>query len=127
VSSTLLLLVLLPAVLVTMVWPFAGLVLTTAHYLHRAESTVNAARRVYHELRPFYLPAVAASHVIAVWLDGRDGMSYFTLAVDLLCWVAFRNSGGDDDRWKRRRKKLADRVSVVGGRLAVVSASGGAR
>lgn len=35
------------------------------------------------------------------------------------CWL-YRKDEDDDDRWKRRREKLASMVAEVGGRLEVV-------
>lgn len=40
--------------------------------------------------------------------------------MNLLAWLVYRNLPDDDDRWKKRRKKLSEQVSVVGGRLQVV-------
>jgi hypothetical protein len=34
-------------------------------------------------------------------------------------WWLWRNDKDDDDRWKRRRTKLAEKVEQVGGKLTV--------
>lgn len=74
--------------------------------------------RLVQELRPLYLPAlliwkahdISASH--QSWLDW--------LGTALCVWVWFDIKG--DDRWKRRRRKVAERVKVLGSRLVVVPA-----
>lgn len=80
-------------------------------------------RTIYHELKPFYWAAVLAlnmddvtKHGIIVYL--LNWTHYLSWAGFIYIWVAFRNLD-DDDRWKRRRKKLAEAVKRVGDRLVV--------
>ena len=80
-------------------------------------------RDLYHELRPFYWAAVIAMHIDPITKGGAPAY--------LLNWVHYLGWGGhvwiwlvykdidDDDRWKRRRKKLAEAVKRVGDRLVV--------
>lgn len=42
----------------------------------------------------------------------------FLLAAALACYWLTKHD--DDDRWKRRRRKIADRINANGGRLTVV-------
>jgi hypothetical protein len=44
----------------------------------------------------------------------------FGLAMGLFCCWAYAHDEDDDDRWKKRRQKLAAKVAVLGGRLQVV-------
>lgn len=50
------------------------------------------------------------------WADMPEGLQIFWAAVVLVCWAM--NDG--DDRWKRRRRKLAEKVGQLGGKLVVV-------
>jgi hypothetical protein len=84
----------------------------------------NVDRRILINLRaeskPFALPAVIAMYV-AVVAVGKGGWSNnLTLIIEAACWLYWRKDPDDDDRWKKRRKKVAEQVSVVGGRLQVV-------
>lgn len=79
-----------------------------------------AMGEILNMFRPFYLPAVAVywginmpgDKGINLWIDG------FCLGVDLLIWVWYRNLG-DDDRWKRRKRKAVEAIRRVGARLVV--------
>lgn len=73
------------------------------------------------ELKPFMLPAVLVEHLAETMLHPGESR-WFDLGLNLLGWLAYRNLPDDDDRWKRRRKQAAERVSAVGGRLQVVPA-----
>jgi hypothetical protein len=81
--------------------------------------------RIWWELRPFYLPAAAIRCGIGMVLaDGWvKGLYPIVFLVDLVIWRINKNLGDDDDDpWKRRRKKLAEKVEAVGGKLTVVPA-----
>lgn len=74
------------------------------------------------ELKPFALPAIAV-----LWLDGVIGhgggwLNNLWTVLNLISWWYWRKDRDDDDRWKKRGKKLAEQVSVIGGRLQVVPA-----
>jgi hypothetical protein len=76
-----------------------------------------AIRHAFFELRPLYLPA----HMIVVAYQLVHGSPDWLNAVlgFALAWVIWKVKD-DDDRWKRRRKKLAEKVEAVGGKLTVV-------
>jgi hypothetical protein len=84
------------------------------------------ARRVREEAFPF-IPFLAIGHYLCVVqivllkpLNIVFGM--FWLAAWGLLWsVAYRNGGGGG-RWKRRLRRLVERVATQGARLAVVRA-----
>ncbi|MCX5066953.1 hypothetical protein OOJ91_13960 [Micromonospora lupini] len=107
---------------VILAWVFSGLVLSIAKLLQRGAPSL--ARNLFHELRPFYLPAVVVAFVASGML-GVGWVRWLNLALNLWSWWVFRDLDDDDDRWKRRRKRLVERVSVVDGQLRVVP--GGAR
>ncbi|MBM0275140.1 hypothetical protein [Micromonospora tarensis] len=103
-------------------WIFSGVAIMVAKLLYR--DPPRFARTLFHELRPFYLPAVVVAFVTAGMLSD-SWWRWLNLALNVWNWWRLRNLDDDDDRWKRRRKRLAEQVSVSGGRLVVVS--GGAR
>lgn len=75
---------------------------------------------VFFELRPFYLPAIFTTSLIALATGEWNWGHPITLAFSLVNWWLWRNEKDDDDRWKRRREKLAEKVEAVGGKLTVV-------
>lgn len=85
------------------------------------------ARWFFHELRPFYLPAVVL-HV--GYLSAHDqilGWNTLWATLSLINWWGLKDVDDDDDRWKRRRRKVAEKIARIGGRLAVVPAGSGTR
>src|SRR5690348_14297918 len=76
-------------------------------------------RTIRNELRPFSLVILAAMRVPQLMLDRAHWWTYLLIGVDLLAWWLYRKND-DDDRWKKRRQKLADKVAEIGGRLQVV-------
>ena len=84
------------------------------------------ARWCWAELRPFFLPA-NAGFVVAGYLvsPATLGGSAIALPLGLLVWHFCKDI--DDDRWKRRKAKLAEKVARKGDRLVVVRVAAGAR
>lgn len=82
------------------------------------------ARWVWAETRPFYLPAVVFGIAHTAYQGELRGLEIFFAFCGLVSWWLLKDVDDNDDRWKRRRKRLAERVSRVGSRLAVVPASG---
>jgi hypothetical protein len=80
---------------------------------------------VFAEFKPLALPALLVGHVV-MCVENGDPWNLARLAGtgwSVACWwVICRNDKDDDDRWKRRRKRLASKVAVVSGRLQVVPA-----
>lgn len=78
-------------------------------------------RTIYFELRPFYLPAAAirGGYLLAA---GRGPLwaTWVGIGLDLLAWLVYRGVGGDDDRWKRRWRKVGQAIQRLGSRLIVV-------
>lgn len=106
------------------VWLWAGMVIVlNKMFMRLPEKLLRAVRHYYHEVRPFYLFLLLFDVVITalfqpsvpVWLNA------LSLLVGLFCWRIYRDID-DDDRWKRRKKKLADKVKAIGTRLVVVPA-----
>jgi hypothetical protein len=106
------------ASLVILAWVNSGFML-------RFGLTAPRVRFVYHELRPWYWPAVVLGYLCEVvrWHQPFDSLNLMALGVHAVSWFLFKDAGGDDDdRWKRRRRRLVERVSEFGGRLTAVPA-----
>lgn len=84
------------------------------------EKLLRACKFIFHEFKPFYWPSV----VVSVISHGAKGTpAWITAAmigINWFNWWVFRNADNDDDRWKRRKKKLTEAVKQVGGKLIVV-------
>ena len=81
----------------------------------------NWVRQASAEAHPFMPYLHLTNLAIVTWgtpVGGRWVM-FATTGIALAGWFVDR---GDDDRWKRRRRKLADRVRSLGHRLAVAGA-----
>lgn len=102
---------------VSAAWPAAGFVILMADALE--VDPPQAVRAVYHELQPFYLPAVVVAFVAGSLLHRPDWLSGLWLVAGIGLWAALRDLD-DDDRWTRRRERLAEKVEAVAGRLVVV-------
>lgn len=77
------------------------------------------ARAIWAELRPFYL--LAATIVIAGHVMAGEMMGWNALFDAMKIWVWFQLKDVDeDDRWKRRKRKLAEKIGQRGGRLVVI-------
>lgn len=81
---------------------------------------------IYHEFRPFYLPTSVTAFLLVLSvgamvgpMSGAVAVGVPKLIIDVGIWHALRNIDSDDDRWKRRRRRLAEKVAVEGGRLIV--------
>jgi hypothetical protein len=120
--TVLLLLIFCAASLVPVCWNLASAAILAAQIFGREPSEL--ARTVRAELRPFYWPAIVAYTALAITAGMSPVKVGFLVGIWTLTW--FTENSDDDDRWKRRRKKLAERVSVAAGRLQVVPATGGA-
>lgn len=80
-------------------------------------------RTIRAELQPFYLPTVAVLLVLDT-MSGEINDPWIALnnAARFVLWVLYRNLDDDDDRWKRRRAKVKEKIKRVGSRLVVVPA-----
>lgn len=75
-------------------------------------------RRIAAELRPFFLPA--ATFVLVHDLFTGPAWACVFDAIALSGWWVLKDVD-DDDRWKRRRKKVAEKVkALASGRLVAV-------
>lgn len=77
------------------------------------------ARTLATELRPFALAGIVGQHlaVAAVTHNPLNVHNLLGTGLLLVTWLLDRN---DDDRWKRRRRKVRERITrTASGRLAV--------
>lgn len=96
------------------------IVITNRRYVSLPSDIVEPSRALVAELKPFYLTVVLVRFATESALYGAGISPGFNLALGLASWWAIRRNKDDDDRWKRRRERLASRVAQLGGRLAVV-------
>lgn len=86
-------------------------------------------RAVRSEVHPFVLPIVVIEFLAQVYVESADHpylnkWAVLGLVSNALCW--WFNRQDDDDRWKRRRDRVAGRVrELASGRLVVVPVRGG--
>ena len=80
-----------------------------------------ALRTIRAELKPFALPFLLVGQAPDL-IGDPDFWDYLFFAIALYCWWMYRSDEDDDDRWKRRKQRLADKVAEVGGRLTIVPA-----
>lgn len=111
------------ASVVTAMWSWSGLALSLCKDFGWRRPA--AARWLWAELRPLYLPSV-------LLLIGNDAMHGEIVGWNAL-WAAlclvnwwFLKDVDEDDRWKRRRRKVAEKVARMGSRLVVVPVKAGA-
>lgn len=86
-----------------------------------------AVNWVFFEGRPF-VPALSVVAYLAGALStggGLVGLRAVSLVGGLLLWWIARHEKDDDDRWRKRRAKVAEQVRRVGARLQVVPAARG--
>lgn len=107
----------------TVSWLSASMFLYVFENANAALLTV--ARWMYAELRPFYLPcAIVIITRNVVTGDILHGLTWLGDFFALLCWFSFKDIDIDDDRWKRRKARVLEKVKRLGSRLVVVPASG---
>lgn len=80
-----------------------------------------ALRTIRMELKPFSLALLLADYLPGIATDPGP-WRYIGFALGLWCWHFYRHDKDDDDRWKRRKRKLAQKAAEVGGRLVLVPA-----
>lgn len=83
---------------------------------------VEAARDLFHEVKPFAFALIVVMHITDVWDDPHPYTFGRLLgpAINIGYWWLARKRHNDDDRWQRRRRKATETVRQVGARLVVV-------
>lgn len=87
-----------------------------------AALALGLARNLFAEIRPF-LPWIIVGDLLveALRYGHVTPISVALHAVGALLWAASRRD--DDDRWKRRRKRLTEKITRAGSRLTVTPAT----
>lgn len=96
------------------------IVTVVARILDKDNSATRLANTIGSELRPFVLPAAVAGYLASVVTNGITTGGLIVLAAQSYAWWASRNDF--DDRWKRRGKRLVEKVQSAGHKLVVVEA-----
>jgi hypothetical protein len=110
---------------VVMVWCLSGLILLIGRFVARVRRGEPRVDRlvlaIWAELRPFY-STCAVLAVVGRYLGGDYDLGATVARAVILTvgWYLFRNVG-DDDRWKRRRAKARQAVTVTAAGLRVVA------
>lgn len=76
-------------------------------------------RRVYLEIKPFFLYLLVLDLVADAVRRDLSAWDAILFALNVFNYYNLRNLD-DDDRWKRRKAKLKEMVSVADGKLVVV-------
>lgn len=105
---------------IVLLWLYSGVALYYNKQYKFGKTFVAIAKFLYHEIKPFYWP-IALIHQIDRWLDPNEHISIKIVGAILtfLTWQVFKNVD-DDDRWKRRKQKLLEKVKVEAGKLVTV-------
>jgi uncharacterized membrane protein len=101
-------------------WSLCGMVISAMQFFGARAPRI--VRAVFHELKPFYIPAAVVVLLADTMLHRGLLSRLITLAAMVANWFFYRNLDDDDDRWKRRKAKLAEQVRQVGSRLTVAPA-----
>lgn len=78
-------------------------------------------RTMFHELKPFYLPSVVLLYLLSSFHEVKNAGDIILLFINALGYWIYKDID-KDDRWKRRKERLAEKVTQVGSRLEVVPA-----
>lgn len=75
---------------------------------------------LYFNLKPFFLPALMIGTGYDFARGNMSPVDYILTAISFVFGIMIYNDKDDDDRWKRRREKLASKVQEAGGKLVIV-------
>lgn len=112
---------LLLAVCVHTVWVYTGIIILVSVHIVKIRIP-SAIRWLFHELKPFYLPAVGVEIIDSALHGEVHGWNIIWLTIAIATWWFYKDLD-EDDRWKKRRKKLSEKISRVGSKLVVVPAN----
>lgn len=105
---------------IPMVWLFAHVFCLFMQ--RRGLEQPPSLRTLRTELRPFVPFAAGLNLLLQLMLDQSLVEDMLSISTAILILVLWATSKDDDDRWKRRRKKLGDKVKSMGHRLVPVPA-----
>lgn len=97
---------------------------------YRDAAVFRVLAHVRAELHPFALPCIVARYLSIVWLERADN-PYVNkdaiLGLIVMATIWWNNRRNDDDRWKRRGKRVSSRIRVTATGLRVVPAGASTR
>jgi hypothetical protein len=103
-------------------WLFSAIFLTFAKHrpVDPSSRGLRVARWIFHELKPFIRAmAVIRFGIHCLNLEPTLWIHAFVLGMDLWNYHWYKDVDDDDDRWRRRKQIVLDKIAVVDGRLAV--------
>lgn len=104
--------------MVQFVWVVAGAaIFFTKEYGYEPP---RLATWLFHELKPFYIPALLGGYFTSAYLGGSSWWNAFFLVLGTISWFLMKDVD-DDDRWKRRLHKLGEKVQIHEHKLVVVN------
>lgn len=104
--------------MVANVWVYAGFYLYVTRIMLRIEP-YQFVRTIFHELKPLYLPCVVSGYVLGSMIRNRDGWDLVLFIIAVAAYWFYKNID-KDDRWKRRKEKVLEKVEQVGSKLVSV-------
>lgn len=110
-----------------LLWCSCIAVVTLAGVVKRKDSTwAVAANTIGSNLHPFIPVAIVGDYLANVFLDGHMSIGQVVaMATGLAGWWLNRDTF--DDRWKKRGKRLLEKVMQRGSKLVAVPVGGDAR
>ena len=109
----------------TVAWVLCAYILENLNrlgILDPEKRSVRAMRWIFHEVKPLFRAiAVIRCVVFCIPLTPLDFINALILIQDFWYYERFKNAD-DDDRWKRRKRKVLEKIEIVNGHLAITPA-----
>lgn len=101
------------------VWTISGLFIYICKVFGNIEHPwMQGQRWLFAELRPFYLPCTFFHITYLAMTEPMWGWNIVNTFFQLLNWFLYKDVD-DDDRWKKRKAKLVEKITRIGSRLVV--------
>lgn len=82
-------------------------------------------RFIFHEGKPLYLASLLVSAAKQASRGEPPWLTALWLASMVWLYSVYKDADDEDDRWKRRKKKVSETVKALGGKLVVAPAGSG--
>lgn len=93
------------------------------HRINPDGMALRVARWIFHELKPFIrFMTIARFGIHCLDLSPTLWVHAGVLGLDLWNYYMYKDQDDDDDRWKRRKQKVLDKITITDGKLAVIPA-----
>ncbi len=104
-------------------WPVSGMLVAIGRDLgiNRKDPVFSFVLWMYHLGKPVYLPMLPV-HLFFVWADPEltTIAKVIVTVASVVSWLVYHDIDNDDDRWKRLKDKLKEKVEVMGSKLVTV-------